>query len=98
MARYRGLEPDTHLMRSAVRNEGLWPPVLAFLDETKLSRIPIFGHPPVTREADGVLIIWDTREPVPVGDWLVMTPGGALYAMPDEGFTNLFEPIKEDEK
>ena len=81
-----------------MKNGGLWPPVLAFLDEAELSRIPMFGHPPVIRERDGRLIIWDTDQPVPVGDWLVMTPDGVLYSLSDGESSNLFEPIKEDEK
>jgi hypothetical protein len=96
MARYRN---QSGVVVEAIKNEGDWPKILAFLDETGLSAIPMFGHPPLTREQDGTLIIWDINTPVPVGDWLFMTlPMRQLYAFTDSDFHGTFELIEKDEK
>ena len=94
MARYRG----RHITIHAVRNDGAWSTILAFLEEIDMTRVPMFGYPPVTRGRDGALTIWDSKQAVPVGDWLYMTPMRLLYGFTDSDFTSVFEPIKEDEK
>lgn len=73
-------------MINAVKNEGTWPPILKFLDDTGLSAIPLFGHPPVVRSPDGSLVICGTGYRVLVGDWLVMASDRKLHAMTDEEF------------
>jgi hypothetical protein len=94
MARFRGRD-DVQIEIEAVRNDGQWPEILRFLDDTGLSRLPLFGNPPVTREEDGSLIIRGNPKPVPVGGWLGLAAGQRLAGFTADEFLYLFEPIED---
>lgn len=73
----------------AIRNNGSWPTILEFLDDTGLSIIPLFGSPPVVRDLDGTLRIYETGEEIPVGDWLTLDSGGKIHGVTDDDFQNI---------
>lgn len=80
----------------AIKNEGDWPPILAFLDGVGY-QVPFMGKPAVIRLADGSLDVRtvdgnDVR--VPVGAYLVQDSKGYFYPCDAEIFEQNHEEIK----
>lgn len=91
MTRYR----KKPVVIDAVRNDGEWPTILAWLDALAGGRfsVPLGGEPPVTRTSDGVLHI-KTLEGVmrcDVGDWLLCGVQGEFYPCKPDIFEATYE-------
>ena len=77
----------------AIRNEGEWAPVLAWLDAAGYM-VPFLGRPAITRNADGSLSI-ETLEGTmraDVGDWVIRGIKGEFYPCKDDVFRRTYEP------
>lgn len=80
----------------AIRNEGEWAPVLAWLDSNGYT-VPFLGRPAVTRNQDGSLSI-ETLEGTmraDVGDWVIRGVQGEFYPCKDGIFAATYEPAVE---
>jgi hypothetical protein len=81
----------------AVRNDGTWPPIIAWLDDLAGGRASIpFGHrPTIIRNEDGTLNI-ETLEGTMlanVGDWVICGVKGELYPCKPDIFDATYEPV-----
>lgn len=82
----------------AIRNEGEWPPIMAWLDELAGGRasIPFGARPAITRNQDGTLNI-ETLEGTMranVGDWLICGVKGEFYPCKPDVFGATYEPVE----
>jgi hypothetical protein len=78
----------------AVRNDGTWPTILAWLDSVGYG-VPFLGKPAVTRNQDGSLNI-ATLEGVmrcDVGDWLIQGVKDEFYPRKPDIFEATCEPV-----
>jgi hypothetical protein len=81
----------------AVKNDGTWPPIIAWLDSIGRSTIPFGSTPPVIRDADGTLTVRTVDGnlvKVPVGAYLVQDSKGYFYPCDAEIFEANHEEIK----
>lgn len=71
----------------AVKNTGTWGPIIAFLTEVGMHRVPFGSVPPVIRRADGVLEIKavDGDDLIAVGGWLVWLDESGLTSYAEGG-------------
>lgn len=78
---------------SAVRNDGTWQRIIAWLDSIGAGRVPVFHLPAVTRNDDGSLNI-ETLEGTmraDVGDWVICGVKGELYPCKPDVFEATYE-------
>jgi hypothetical protein len=80
----------------AVQNDGLWGPIVEWLNSLSTGLIFQPGEdPPITRNQDGSLNI-TTREGVmrgEVGDWIISGIKGELYPCKPDIFAATYEPV-----
>ena len=80
----------------AVRNNGEWAPILAWLDRAGYT-VPFLGKPAVTRNRDGSLSI-ETLEGTmraDVGDWIIKGVKGEFYPCKPDIFEATYEPVQD---
>lgn len=81
----------------AVRNDGTWPPIMAFLDHLAGGRasVPLGHRPAVGRNNDGSLRI-ETLEGAmrcDVGDWLICGVKGEFYPCKPDVFAATYDAL-----
>lgn len=80
----------------AVRNDGEWAPIMAFLDSLTPDgylSIPFGSEPAITRNKDGTLNIKTLESTMlaNVGDWLICGVKGELYPCKPDIFDATYE-------
>lgn len=77
----------------AIRNEGEWAPILAWLDACGYT-VPFLGRPVITRSQDGSLSIatLEGEMRADVGDWVIRGVKGEFYPCKDDIFRQTYEP------
>ncbi len=83
----------------AVRNDGTWAPIMAWLDELSGGRmtVPFGARPAITRNEDGTLNI-ETLEGVmraDVGDYVIAGVKGELYPCKPDVFEATYEEVRD---
>lgn len=97
MAKYR----KKPLVIEAIRNDGAWPPVVAWLTDLAGGRFGGFafqpgGSPPITRNPDGTLniVTLEGTMRVALGDWIIRGVAGELYPCKPDIFKATYEPVE----
>lgn len=95
LERFRKKPVEIH----AIRNDGTWPPIMAWLDELAGGHlsIPFGSRPAVTRDQDGTLniVTLEGTHRADVGDWVICGVAGELYPCKPAIFEATYEPVED---